>query len=159
MKRQGGFTLIEMIVVIVILGILAVTAAPKFLSFQDDARDAALEGLRGAINSATGMVHGKYQINGATGDDLNLVGDVKVTANGYPEATNAGISKAIVGVAVNGDDTTSDWKVHIGGNVANGIQYTFNNSQGGKRCVVYINAGTANTVPTTEVKECVTSRS
>ena len=49
MKRQGGFTLIELVVVIVILGILAVTAAPRFLNLQDDARDSALEGLKGAI--------------------------------------------------------------------------------------------------------------
>ena len=40
MKRQGGFTLIELVVVIVILGILAVTAAPRFLNLQDDARNA-----------------------------------------------------------------------------------------------------------------------
>ena len=52
MKRQAGFTLIELIVVIVILGILAVTAAPKFMDFSSDAKQSALHGLRGAINSA-----------------------------------------------------------------------------------------------------------
>lgn len=49
MKRQGGFTLIELVVVIVILGILSVTAAPRFLNLQDDARDSAAQGLRGAM--------------------------------------------------------------------------------------------------------------
>lgn len=49
MKRQGGFTLIELVVVIVILGILAVTAAPRFLNLQDDARESALQGLKGAM--------------------------------------------------------------------------------------------------------------
>ncbi|GHY14243.1 MSHA biogenesis protein MshA [Vibrio cholerae] len=46
MKRQGGFTLIELVVVIVILGILAVTAAPRFLNLQGDARKASLQGLK-----------------------------------------------------------------------------------------------------------------
>ncbi|USH02766.1 type II secretion system GspH family protein [Grimontia kaedaensis] len=151
MKRQGGFTLIEMIVVIVILGILAVTAAPRFLNFQDDARDAALEGLRGAINSAGSMVQGKYLINGKDGD--NKVDGVLVASNGYPAATSAGISKAIVGVAADANDTTSDWKVHA--TDTNVIEYTFNNSQGGSRCVVYTNASAnATDIPTTEVKAC-----
>ncbi|MDW3189737.1 type II secretion system protein, partial [Vibrio sp. Vb0932] len=43
MKKQTGFTLIELVVVIVILGILAVTAAPRFLNLQNDAREARLE--------------------------------------------------------------------------------------------------------------------
>ncbi|MCV5754423.1 type II secretion system GspH family protein, partial [Escherichia coli] len=64
MKRQGGFTLIELVVVIVILGILAVTAAPRFLNLQDDARDATLEGLRGAITGGMGISYGKAAIQG-----------------------------------------------------------------------------------------------
>ncbi|MGC9402318.1 type II secretion system protein [Vibrio genomosp. F10 str. 9ZC157] len=64
MKRQGGFTLIELVVVIVILGILAVTAAPRFLNLQDDARQATLEGLRGAVAGAMGITYGRAAING-----------------------------------------------------------------------------------------------
>ena len=45
MKNQAGFTLIELVIVIIILGILAVTAAPKFLNLQDDARLAAANGV------------------------------------------------------------------------------------------------------------------
>ena len=47
-STQQGFTLIELIIVIVLLGILAVTAAPKFLNLQDDARDSVLEGIAGS---------------------------------------------------------------------------------------------------------------
>eukprot|EP00488_Nonionellina_sp_1-RS-2012_P002580 TRINITY_DN5022_c0_g1_i1.p1 TRINITY_DN5022_c0_g1~~TRINITY_DN5022_c0_g1_i1.p1 ORF type:complete len:101 (+),score=17.61 TRINITY_DN5022_c0_g1_i1:92-394(+) len=64
MKKQGGFTLIELVVVIVILGILAVTAAPRFLNLQDDARASSLQGLKGAIDGAAGIVYGKAAIDG-----------------------------------------------------------------------------------------------
>ena len=71
MKRQGGFTLIEMVVVIVILGILAVTAAPRFLNLQNDARGSALQGLKGAIDGAAGIVYGKAAINGLESADAS----------------------------------------------------------------------------------------
>lgn len=64
MKKHAGFTLIELVVVIVILGILAVTVAPRFLNLQDDAKVARLEGMRGAI--AAGFGDGIWQ-NGHCG--------------------------------------------------------------------------------------------
>ncbi|OLQ86965.1 MSHA biogenesis protein MshA [Vibrio panuliri] len=104
MKRQGGFTLIELVVVIVILGILAVTAAPRFLNLQDDAREATLQGLSGAIQGASSMIYGKAAINGieasngpvstGTGTDIN-------TVFGYPEATETAITEIVQGI---GDD-------------------------------------------------------
>ena len=62
-STQQGFTLIELIIVIVLLGILAVTAAPKFLNLQDDARDSVLEGIAGSLESASSVVYGKALIN------------------------------------------------------------------------------------------------
>ncbi|HIF9482224.1 type II secretion system protein [Photobacterium damselae] len=64
MKKMVGFTLIELVVVIVILGILAVTAAPKFLGLQVDARNAALKGLEGTLKSALGVGYSKMAILG-----------------------------------------------------------------------------------------------
>ena len=64
MKKQTGFTLIELVVVIVVLGILAVTAAPRFLNIQDDAREARLEGMKGAIASGLGIGYGKMATAG-----------------------------------------------------------------------------------------------
>lgn len=72
MKRKG-FTLIELIVVIVILGILAVTAAPRFLNLQQDAKQAMLEGIRGAIASTVGITYSKLAIKGLE-DEANVNG-------------------------------------------------------------------------------------
>lgn len=63
-QKQNGFTLIEMVVVIVLLGILAVTAAPRFLNLQTDSRIATLKGAKGATEAADGIVYGKEVIEG-----------------------------------------------------------------------------------------------
>ena len=63
-KATSGFTLVELIVVIVILGILAVTAAPKFMSLSGDAKIATLRGISGALESSLKLAYSKAVIHG-----------------------------------------------------------------------------------------------
>ncbi|EOS8554780.1 type II secretion system protein [Vibrio vulnificus] len=120
MKKQGGFTLIELVVVIVILGILAVTAAPRFLNLQGDARASALQGLKGAMDGAAGIVYGKSAIEGeetvSKGAATAPAAEGVTTHFGYPTAETTGIQ-----VAVNG--LPEDWDTAVSGSGAAGAQY------------------------------------
>ena len=98
-RNNGGFTLIELIVVIVILGILAVTAAPKFIDLQSDARLATLNGMKAAINSAVSLTYGKSLVKGveknATGSKVSINGEEVEVCYGYPCAAATKIQKVL----------------------------------------------------------------
>lgn len=120
MKRQSGFTLIELIIVIVILGILAVTAAPKFINIQDDAAQSAAEGIVGALNSAAVSVRGAALVRGVAGAGGNVSAsgsNVTVVAGGYPAASSAGIGSAV--------DIDASWAGAV-----SGVTYVYQNGTG-----------------------------
>ncbi len=101
MKNSKGFTLIELVVVIVILGILAAVALPRFMNATKDAHEAAVKGASGALASAVLLARSQYELNrnggtqGCTGGNcqINVQGfgndNVDVNANGWPVGINA----------------------------------------------------------------------
>jgi MSHA pilin protein MshA len=89
LQKQAGFTLIELVIVIVILGILAATAAPKFIDLTSDAKASVIEGVRGALNSAADLAHAKALVAGKVGvaaaDQAISVGSSNILLNyGWP---------------------------------------------------------------------------
>ena len=143
MKKQSGFTLIELVIVIIILGILAVTAAPKFLNLQENAKKSAAQGVQAAVSSSAQLVYSKSALEGeervssavVTGSDGTSID----TAYGYPKASDAGIRNA---VTIDGS-----WK----GSVVRGGLYQFKADSDLKKdakCVLYTQATSTATATT-----------
>lgn len=95
MKKQQGFTLIELIIVIVILGILAVTVAPRFFNFAKDARISTLGGLKAGIQGAAQIEYARLAVAGST--------PLYPGANAIADAAQA---------------EATDWDIAVDGNIA-----------------------------------------
>ena len=94
-RKEKGFTLIELVMVIVILGILAAFALPRFADLGGDARESTIKGAAGAIKSASSIVHSKALADGEDGDStVTLDGEGIDVNGGYADATQAGILDA-----------------------------------------------------------------
>ena len=102
--KEKGFTLIELVMVIVILGVLAAFALPRFADLGGDARTATLEGAEGAVKSAAAIAHSAWLAGNKLGD-VTLDGaddEITMSLEGYPTSDTFGIGEA---AQINGDFT------------------------------------------------------
>ncbi|MHB1240412.1 MAG: type II secretion system protein [Gammaproteobacteria bacterium] len=89
MRKEEGFTLIELVIVIVILGILAATALPRFINVTTDAYEAAVAGTAGGLSSGVSLSHALWLASGQSSTIAMEGANVAMTTSGWPSVASS----------------------------------------------------------------------
>ena len=139
--NQKGFTLIELVVVIVILGILAVTAAPKFIDLTGDAKRSVVRALEGSLKAAAELAHAKALVAGDLDATISIASESITFVNGYP-------NRASIDNLIDLDTSSSDAIFTLtGGTGTSPVIFTHSDATDDECRVSYSDSATANIKP------------
>lgn len=125
MKKNAGFTLIELVIVIIVLGILSAVAIPKFVALQNDAKRGAMQGLNGALETGATLTYTQAKIEGVSTEHASreLSSGLKIRY-GYPQASATHLKSAV--------DLNDDWRLSSDGSSnSTKVNFTFPNDSEG----------------------------